>query len=486
MAAKVSDEPPSLPPKISQGNGAKSSKSFFRSKTKRSQSFPPLCSSASAQELRCLEAANEKKDNESSPKGVIEACMSNGENEPKSSESNGSQAVVCSPNPRAQSGWNKFFKMWKRSTFKRLPSFPPFSMPRLSRRKCKSMRENVDMNLCPMKPSWKFFTLAELKTATNNFSKENLIGKGGCAEVYKGCLADGRFIAVKRMNKGSLEDREENFLSEVGTIAHVDHPNTAKMIGYGVEGGAYLVLKLSSKGSLGSLLRGPREKLDWKTRYKIILGISDGLLYLHENCRRRIIHRDIKADNILLTEDFVPEICDFGLAKWLPKEWTHHNVSNFEGTFGYFAPEYFMHGIVDEKTDVYAFGVLLLEIITGRPAVDESQKSIVLWAKPLLDTDDTMDLVDPLLGGCYDKKQMDHVFLTASLCVEQNPILRPRMKQVVTLLGGDNNDNNDGSKENQKRALQRTYSEELFDAEEYNLTKYLHDLERHQQLALDS
>nr|GMD42122.1 receptor-like cytosolic serine/threonine-protein kinase RBK2 isoform X1 [Ipomoea batatas] len=321
MAAKVSDEPPSLPPKISQGNGAKSSKGFFRSKTKRSQSFPPLSSSASAQELRCLEAGNEKKDNESSPKGVIEACMSNGENEPKSSESNRSQAVVCSPNPRGQSGWNKFFKMWKR---------------------------------------------------------KNLIGKGGCAEVYKGCLADGRFIAVKRMNKGSLEDREENFLSEVGTIAHVDHPNTAKMIGYGVEGGAYLVLKLSSKGSLGSLLR----------------------------------------------------------AKWLPKEWTHHNVSNFEGTFGYFAPEYFMHGIVDEKTDVYAFGVLLLEIITGRPAVDESQKSIVLW--------------------------------------------------VVTLLGGDNNDNNDGSKENQKRALQRTYSEELFDAEEYNLTKYLNDLERHQQLALDS
>ncbi|RAL52448.1 hypothetical protein DM860_007305 [Cuscuta australis] len=473
----ASHQLPSLPLKMSEGKCDKSSKYMMEA---RSKSYPALSSSASAQDLRCFEVEDEK-DYESSPRGIIEGCIWMREN--KHERSNGSQFIVPSSDSRIRSRWHRFFKLWKRNSIKRLPSFPPFAS-RMSRRKFKSLRENVDTSLCPLKPSLRIFTLAELKSATNNFSKENIIGSGGYAEVYKGCLPEGQFIAVKRMNRGSLEDREGNFLSEIGTIAHVDHPNTAKMIGYGVEGGIYLVLKLSSKGSLRSFLRGPRETLHWENRYKIILGISDGLLYLHENSRRRIIHRDIKADNILLTEDFVPEICDFGLAKWLPKEWTHHNISNFEGTFGYFAPEYFMHGMVDEKTDVFSFGVLLLEIITGRPAVDDSQKSIVLWAKPLLDSDEVEELVDLVLGNSYDKQQMSRVVLTASLCVEQNPILRPQMSQVVILLRDKSSDEN-SSKEKKKNALQRTYSEELFDAEEYNLTKYLNDLKRHQQLVLD-
>ncbi|CAH9073583.1 unnamed protein product [Cuscuta epithymum] len=474
---------PSLPLKLSEGKCTKSSKNLVVEA--RSKSCCTLSSSASAQELRCFEVENEE-DDESSPRGIIEACIRfRGNKHVESHErSNGSQCVVHSSNSRIRSRWHKFFKLWKKNSIKRLPSFPPFAT-RMSRRKFKSMRENVDVNLCPIKPSLTIFSLLELKTATNHFCKENLIGKGGYAEVFKGCLPDGQLIAVKRMNKGSLEDQEGNFLSEIGTIAHVDHPNTAKMIGYGVEGGTYIVLKLSSKGSLRSLLEGPKETLHWENRHKIILGISDGLLYLHENCRRRIIHRDIKADNILLTEDFVPEICDFGLAKWLPKEWTHHNVSNFEGTFGYFAPEYFMHGMVDEKTDVFSFGVLLLEIITGRPAVDDSQKSIVLWAKPFLDSDDVEGLVDPALCNAYDKQQMGRVVLTASLCIEQNPVLRPRMSQVVILLRGKDL-NKSSSKENKKHTLRRTYSEELFDAEEYNLTKYLNDLKRHAQLVLDS
>ncbi|CAK9158567.1 unnamed protein product, partial [Ilex paraguariensis] len=123
------------------------------------------------------------------------------------------------------------------------------------------------------------------------------------------------------------------------------------------------------------------------------------------------------------------QICDFGVANWLPQQWTHHNVSKFEGTFGYFAPEYFMHGIVDEKTDVFSFGVLLLELITGRRALDDLRQSLVLWAKPLLDNNKTKELVDPSLGDNYNPEEMDHVILTASLCIEQTPILRPRMSQ---------------------------------------------------------
>ncbi|KAM7511806.1 hypothetical protein LguiB_010681 [Lonicera macranthoides] len=439
--------------------------------------------SASAQDLRCFEMEKEKE-NASSPRGVIEACIRGSENEPSSPESNTSEAAEsCSSKSWGLSRWHNFFKLWKRKSIKRLPSFPPLAVPKISRRKSRSVRENTDIDLSHFKSSWKNFTLSDLSTATNNFSRENLIGRGGFAEVYKGRLPDGQLVAVKRLNKGTDEDRIIGFLSEIGTIAHVDHPNTAKLVGYGVEGGTYLVLQLSPLGSLGSLLHGSNEKLDWGARYKIILGTADGILYLHENCQRRIIHRDIKADNILLTENFEPQICDFGLAKWLPKQWTHHNVSKFEGTFGYFAPEYFMHGIVDEKTDVYSFGVLLLEIISGRQALDESQQSLVIWAKHLLENNEAKEIVDRSLGDDYNRAEMDRVLLTASLCVEPTPILRPRMSQVAVLLRGEDY-NPIGSYEHQKRLIQRTYSEELMDAEEYNSTKYLSDLNRHKQLVL--
>ncbi|XP_020553069.1 receptor-like cytosolic serine/threonine-protein kinase RBK2 [Sesamum indicum] len=300
----------------------------------------------------------------------------------------------------------------------------------MARRKSKSTRENVKIDRNLINSAWRTFTSADLHTATNNFSKENLIGKGGYAEVYKGCLPDGQLVAIKRLNKGVSEEHVVNFLSEIGIIAHVKHPNTTKMVGYGVEGGVYLVLQLSKFGSLSSLLHNSTKKLDWRTRYKIILGIAEGLLYLHEYCERRIIHRDIKADNILLSEDFEPQICDFGLSKWLPKQWSHNNATKFEGTFGYFAPEYFMHGIFDEKTDIFSFGVLLLEIITGRPALDESKKSLLLWAKPLLDSNAITEVLDPSLSNDYDPTEMGHVVSTATMCTEQSPVLRPRMHQA--------------------------------------------------------
>ncbi|XP_031379672.1 receptor-like cytosolic serine/threonine-protein kinase RBK2 isoform X2 [Punica granatum] len=449
-----------------------------------------LSASASAQDLRTLEMEKEKKDG-ASPRGVLEACMNcSGSVPPSAKNSSEKSAPVSCTGSKSLSRWGKFFKLWKRRSIMRLASFPPLTITKMSKGKSGSEREEIPPVLSEIynfKSTLEHFSLSDLAAATNNFSPDNLIGKGGYAYVYKGRLQNGKYVAVKKLTKGSADERTASFLSELGIIAHVNHPNTAKLIGCGVEGGMHLVFQLSPLGSLGSILHGSKSKvkLDWCKRYKIALGTANGLVYLHESCRKRIIHRDIKADNILLTEDFEPQICDFGLAKWLPKQWTHHNVSRFEGTFGYFAPEYFMHGIVDEKTDVYAFGVLLLELITGRKALDHLQRSVVLWAKPLLDENAVADLVDPSLGDEYDPEEMDWVIMTASLCIEQSPILRPRMHQVVVLLKGDQAAAED-SEEWPRKSVQRTYSEELLDAQEYNSTRYLSDLRRHREVALGS
>ncbi|CAI9288603.1 unnamed protein product [Lactuca saligna] len=343
------------------------------------------------------------------------------------------------------SKWIDFVHLVKSKSKKCLPTFHPISSGlQLSRKLSSSFREHVamippspmaDMNY--FKPHWKNFTFSQLQSATNNFSKENMIGKGGYAEVYKGVLKNGQLVAVKQLTRGPIDERTSSFLSELGVMAHVNHPNTAKLIGYGVEGGLHLVLELSPNGSLASWLHALKEKLDWGIRYKVALGTAEGLLYLHEGCQRRIIHRDIKAANILLTQDFEPQICDFGLAKWLPEHWTHHTVSRFEGTFGYLAPEYLMHGIVDEKIDVFAFGVLLLELISGRRALDYSQQSLVLWAKPLLRKNNVRELVDPAIAENCNKQELHRMVLAASLCIQQSSIRRPDMNQVLQLLKGE-------------------------------------------------
>ncbi|XP_023737150.1 receptor-like cytosolic serine/threonine-protein kinase RBK2 [Lactuca sativa] len=323
-----------------------------------------------------------------------------------------------------------------------LPSLPSIKRTKKkpSRKHTQSMSEipnSFDPNLYCFEASWTIYSLSELKDATDNFSRENLIGEGGYSEVYKGHLQDGQIIAVKRLIRGTQEEMTSDFLSELGILVHVNHQNISNVIGYGIEGGMYLVLPLSHHGSLASLLSDHKEKLDWRIRYNIALGTASGLSYLHEGCQRRIIHRDIKAANILLSEDFQPRIADFGLAKWLPDQWSHLNVSQFEGTFGYLAPEVFMNGLVDEKTDVYAYGVLLLEIITGRPALDEAQKSLVMWARPLIHNKHVEKLVDPHLDGECELEQLSDMLWIASQCINDCPTERPKMSQVYRMLSGD-------------------------------------------------
>ncbi|CAK9228866.1 unnamed protein product [Sphagnum troendelagicum] len=337
------------------------------------------------------------------------------------------------------------------------------------------------------KRSWQTFSYKELALATNDFHPENIVGKGGYAKVFKGILPCGRLIAVKKHNRGDASaEKEHDFLIELGIISHVSHPNTATLLGICIENGLHLVFQFSQHGSLQGLLHNPTRGLvlDWGVRYKVAVGVAHGLHYLHESCQRRIIHRDIKASNILLGPDFEPQISDFGLAKWLPDRWTHHTVSPVEGTIGYLAPEYFMHGIVDEKTDVFSYGVLLLELITGRRPVDSDKQNLVLWAKPFLESESINELVDQQLGGVYDTRQMQRAVLTASLCVRQSAVWRPCMSQVLQLLVDEPADT--GKAERLSRLVSKShdfqYSHEEPE-EDYGCTDtYQNDMQRHRAL----
>ncbi|KAK9678847.1 hypothetical protein RND81_11G236700 [Saponaria officinalis] len=352
----------------------------------------------------------------------------------------------------------------------------------------RSAEDSIDSSLVAMsKPSWRNYGYSELVAATDHFSPERLLGKGGHAEVYKGCLPDGSLVAVKRLTKkGEKQDEERTteFLSELGIIAHVDHPNTAKLVGFGIECGLYLVLQYAPYSSVESCLQELSGGMDWKTRFKVAIGVAEGLSYLHHNCQRRIIHRDIKASNILLGEDYEPLISDFGLAKWLPENWLNHVVYPIEGTFGYLAPEYFMHGIADEKTDVFAYGVLLLEIITGRQAiaVDSGRQSLVMWAKPLLDSMDMKMLVDPKLGDDYNAVDMKRIMIIASMCIHHTASNRPYMNKVVGLLKGEG-----GAFDQlkQKSISSRSLLLDACDVEDYTCSNYLKDLNRHRELVME-
>nr|GLL44291.1 probable receptor-like serine/threonine-protein kinase At5g57670 [Ipomoea trifida] len=286
------------------------------------------------------------------------------------------------------------------------------------------------------RPSWKCFSYQEIFQATNGFHPGNMVGKGGYAEVYRGVLEDGQTIAVKLLTKEANDERKEKeFLTEIGALGHVCHPNVTALLGCCIENGLYLIFQFSSKGSVASLLHDEKlPTMDWETRYKIAVGAARGLHYLHKTCPRRIIHRDIKASNILLSAEFEPQISDFGLAKWLPSQWTHHSIAPIEGTFGHLAPEYFMHGVVDEKTDVFAFGVFLLELISGRKPVDSSYQSLHSWAKPILQQGEIEVVIDPRLNGKFDVKQLDKLAFAASLCIRSSSIWRPTMSEVLEVI----------------------------------------------------
>ncbi|KAL5679893.1 hypothetical protein ACJX0J_006278, partial [Zea mays] len=211
------------------------------------------------------------------------------------------------------------------------------------------------------------FSLNELKTATRNFHMLNCIGRGGFGAVYKGNLKNGTPIAIKKLAAESKQGISE-FLTEINVISNVRHPNLIKLIGCCVEGSnRLLVYEYAENNSLANALLGPKNKcipLDWQKRVAICIGTASGLAFLHEEAQPRIVHRDIKASNILLDKKLLPKIGDFGLAKLFPDTVTHIST-RVAGTMGYLAPEYALLGQLTKKADIYSFGVLLLEMISG-------------------------------------------------------------------------------------------------------------------------
>ncbi|XP_042435793.1 pto-interacting protein 1-like [Zingiber officinale] len=289
--------------------------------------------------------------------------------------------------------------------------------------------------------SCKWFQYEELLSSTNQFAPENLIGKGGTGQVYKGNLQNGRQIAIKLSQLSTKSSRD--FLQEVDIVTKLDHPHVVSLLGICVEKNNLIsIYKYFVNGSLEEILHGKnaKEPLPWDTRTKVAMGIAKALNYLHHGSQT-VIHRDVKSSNILLDSEFEPQLSDFGLAFWVPKTSNYLTQNDIVGTFGYLAPEYFMYGKASNKIDVYAFGVVLLELLTGRMPINDNspkgQKSLVMWATQVIENGNLMDLVDPKLDADYDKDQMRRMILAASLCITRIAQFRPAINKICSLLQGE-------------------------------------------------
>ncbi|CAN6683870.1 unnamed protein product [Malus baccata var. baccata] len=284
------------------------------------------------------------------------------------------------------------------------------------------------------------FSYAELRVATEDFNPSNKLGEGGYGPVYKGTLSDGRVVAVKQLSVASHQGKSQ-FVSEIATISAVQHRNLVKLYGCCIEGSQrILVYEYLENKSLDQALFGTSNlHLDWPTRFNILLGTARGLAYLHEESRPRIVHRDVKASNILLDAELSPKISDFGLAKLYDDDKTHIST-RVAGTIGYLAPEYAMRGHLTEKADVFGFGVVALEILSGRPNSDNNldpEKIYLLeWAWTLHENDQILGLVDSRLTE-FDETEATRVIRAALLCTQASPMTRPSMSRMVAMLSGD-------------------------------------------------
>lgn len=289
-------------------------------------------------------------------------------------------------------------------------------------------------------PRW--FTFAELQLATGDFSQVNFLAEGGFGSVHRGVLPDGQVIAVKQYKLASTQGDKE-FCSEVEVLSCAQHRNVVMLIGFCVEDGRrLLVYEYICNGSLDShLYRRTQNVLEWSARQKIAVGAARGLRYLHEECRVGcIVHRDLRPNNILITHDFEALVGDFGLARWQP-DGDMGVETRVIGTFGYLAPEYAQSGQITEKADVYSFGIVLLELVTGRKAVDinrpRGQQCLSEWARPLLEEHAIHELIDPTIRNCYVDQEVYGMMQCSFLCIQRDPNLRPRMSQVLKMLEGD-------------------------------------------------
>ncbi|XP_026425757.1 probable serine/threonine-protein kinase PBL7 isoform X2 [Papaver somniferum] len=287
------------------------------------------------------------------------------------------------------------------------------------------------------------FPFCELAAATKNFREDCLLGEGGFGRVYKGRLeSTNQVVAIKQLDREGLQGNRE-FLVEVLMLSLLHHTNLVSLIGYCADGDQrLLVYEYMPLGSLEDHLHDPppdKKRLDWKTRMKIAAGAAKGLEYLHDTANPPVIYRDLKCSNILLGEGYHPKLSDFGLAKLGPVGDNTHVSTRVMGTYGYCAPEYAMTGQLTLKSDVYSFGVVLLELITGRKAIDNSklvkEQNLVAWARPLFkDRKSFPQMADPTLQGQYPVRGLYQALAVAAMCVQEQPTMRPLIADVVTAL----------------------------------------------------
>ncbi|PPS11123.1 hypothetical protein GOBAR_AA09541 [Gossypium barbadense] len=307
---------------------------------------------------------------------------------------------------------------------------------------CLRRKSTLEQDLKGIELQTTSFTLRQIKAATNDFHASNKIGEGGFGPVYKGTLAEGTVVAVKQLSARSKQGNRE-FVTEIGMISALQHPYLVKLYGCCIEGNQLmLIYEYLENNSLARALFGPQESqsiLDWPTRKKICIGIARGLAYLHEESRLKIVHRDIKATNVLLDKNLNPKISDFGLAK-LDEEDNTHISTRIAGTYGYMAPEYALHGHLTEKADVYSFGIVALEIVSGRcnTRIRPKQEPFILleWAHVLKENGNLLELVDTRIGSDCDKNEVMTMINVALLCTSPTASARPPMSSVVSILEG--------------------------------------------------
>lgn len=303
---------------------------------------------------------------------------------------------------------------------------------------------------CPLNPNSTLvrFTIEDIRAATKNFSRENIVGTGGYGNVYKGDLADGSLVAVKRFKNCSPAGDPE-FVHEIDVISSIRHRNLVGLRGFCVAPGSLeghqriLVCEFVPNWSLHDHLfdhRRSERRLNWPIRCQIAIGTARGLAYLHHEIQPAIIHRDIKASNILLDENFNARVADFGLAKFSP-EGVSHLSTRVAGTLGYVAPEYALYGQLTEKSDVYSFGVVLLELLSGRKALITNAQShslhITDWAWSLVRTGNTLEVIEQGMENPGTAEVMERYVLIALICAHPQMFCRPSMDQVLKMMESD-------------------------------------------------
>ncbi|GKU98161.1 hypothetical protein SLEP1_g11195 [Rubroshorea leprosula] len=286
------------------------------------------------------------------------------------------------------------------------------------------------------------FTFKELADATRNFREINLIGEGGFGRVYKGRLESGQIVAVKQLNQEGLQGNQE-FIVEVLMLSLLHHANLVKLTGYCTAGDQrLLVYEYMPMGSLEDHLfdlEPDKQPLDWNTRIKVAVGAARGVEYLHCKADPPVIYRDLKSANILLDNDFNPKLSDFGLAKLGPVGDNTHVSTRVMGTYGYCAPEYAMSGKLTLKSDIYSFGVVLLELITGQKVIDLGRKhgeqNLVSWSRPLLKNPKKFGhLADPLMQGRYPRRCFNYLVAITAMCLNEEATFRPLIGDIVVAL----------------------------------------------------